>query len=220
MAHIDFLGPLHRSTPRDYLGRVLAGNKAEFAALAKKFGVEYWDGSRNTGYGGYHYDGRWRPVAEAVAAHYRLRGGERVLDVGCGKGYLLYELSQVVPGLELRGVDISRYALDHSKEEVQGALELANAAELPFPDRSFDFVVSLNTLHNLYLPDLYRALGEIERVGRRDKYILMDSYRTEQEKVNLLYWQLTCECFFTPAEWEFLFEQAGYGGDYGFIYFE
>ena len=220
MAHVDFLDKLHKSTRRDYLDRVLAGNKAQFATLAKKFDVEYWDGSRHTGYGGYHYDGRWLEVAQTLREHYHLKPGDKVLDVGCGKGYLLYEFTVAVPGVEVHGIDISRYALDHAKREVQPWLQQANAVALPFADRTFDLVISLNTLHNLYLHDLYRGLREIERVGKRNKYILMDSYRNEQEKVNLLYWQLTCECFFTPVEWEFIFKEAGYTGDYGFIYFE
>ncbi len=220
MAQVDFLNSLHNSTRRDYLARVLAGDKAEFATLAKKFDVEYWDGSRNTGYGGYRYDGRWREVAQAFRDHYQIEPGDTILDVGCGKGFLLYEFTQVIPGVEVHGLDVSRYALDHAKEEVRPFLQQANAVSLPFADKTFDLVISLNTLHNLYLGDLYRGLREIERVGRRNKYIIMDSYRTEREKVNLLYWQLTCECFFTPWEWEFIFKEAGYTGDYGFIYFE
>ena len=220
MAHVDFLDRLHTSTRRDYLARVLAGNKAEFAALAKKFDVEYWDGSRNTGYGGYRYDGRWRPVAEALCEHFQLKSGDRILDVGCGKGFLLFEFTQIVPDLKVTGVDISAYALRHAKTEVRPSLQRADAVALPFRDGTFDLVVSLNTLHNLYLHDLFGGLKEIERVSRKHKYVVMDSYRNEQEKVNFLYWQLTCECFFNPAEWEFIFRQAGYTGDYGFIYFE
>jgi protein-L-isoaspartate(D-aspartate) O-methyltransferase len=220
MAYIEFIEQVHRSTKRDYLSRVLAGNKAEFAALAKKFDVEYWDGSRNTGYGGYAYDGRWLDVARRMAAHYGLKAGDRVLDVGCGKGHLLYEFTRAVPGIEVAGLDVSRYALERSKEEVRPFLVEGRAEGLPFADRSFDLVLSINTLHNLQLPELESALGEIERVGRGGKYILMDGYRNEQEKVNLLYWQLTCECFFTPREWEWLFEKTGYTGDYGCVFFD
>ena len=67
---------------------------------------------------------------------------------------------------------------------------------------------------------LKKALKEIMRVSRGKSYIVMESYRTEEEKANLLYWQLTCECFFTPAEWEWLFKEFGYTGDYSFIFFE
>ncbi len=220
MAYIEFIEEVHRSTKRDYLARVLSGNKAEFAAAAKRFDVEYWDGSRNTGYGGYTYDGRWLGVAKRMAKHYGLKKGDRVLDVGCGKGFLLYELTQAVPGIEIAGLDISRYAIEHAKAEVAPFIREGNAASLPYPDKSFDFVLSINTLHNLQLPELELALGEIGRVGRRHRYVLMDSYRNEAEKVNLTYWQLTCECFFTPREWEWIFGKTGYAGDYGCIFFD
>jgi SAM-dependent methyltransferase len=219
VAYIDFIQSVHQSTERDYLSRVLAGNKAEFAAQAKRFDVEYWDGSRNTGYGGYHYDGRWRPMAERIASHYGIKPGDRILDIGCGKGFLLYEFSQVVPGVTVSGIDVSRYAIAHAKEEVRGKLQIGTAVSLPYLDRSFDLVLSINALHNLYLYDLHEALREMQRVGRRHRYLVVDGYHTEQEKVNLLYWQLTCECFFTPREWEWIFQQAGYTGDYACIYY-
>lgn len=220
MAYLEFVEQVHQSTKRDYLARVLAGDKAEFATIAKRFDRDYWDGSRNTGYGGYNYDGRWLTVARKMAAHYGLKPGDRILDVGCGKAFLLYEFTQAVPGVEVAGLDVSRYALEHAKAEVKPFLQEGNAISLPYPDHSFDLVISINTLHNLRLPELATALKEIERVGKRNKYLLMDGYRNEREKVNLLYWQLTCECFFTPAEWEWLFQQAGYTGDYACIYFE
>jgi SAM-dependent methyltransferase len=220
MAYVDFIQEVHRATKRDYLARVLAGNKAEFATAAKKFDVEYWDGSRNTGYGGYHYDGRWLDVAKRMARHYGLKAGDRVLDVGCGKGFLLYEFTRAVPGVEVAGLDISHYAVAHAKPEVASHLREGNAVSLPFAHGSFDLVVSINTLHNLQLPELERALKEIERVGRGGKYVLMDSYRNDQEKVNLTYWQLTCECFLTPREWEWLFAKVGYTGDYGCVFFD
>jgi protein-L-isoaspartate(D-aspartate) O-methyltransferase len=220
MAQVQFVTRVHTATRRDYLARVTERDKAEVAELATQWGFDYWDGSRQTGYGGYRYDGRWRPVADAMAAHYGLRPGDRILDVGCGKGFLLYDFTQSVPGVEVAGLDISQYAIDHAKEEVKPHLRQGSAAALPYPDKFFDLVVSLNTLHNLYLPDLFAAFREIERVGRRHKFIVVEAYRNEREKMNLMYWQLTCRAFHTPGEWEWIFAQTGYTGDHEYIFFE
>jgi ubiquinone/menaquinone biosynthesis C-methylase UbiE len=220
MAYIDFVMKLHSSTKRDYVQRVVDHDKAECAAVAKQYGKDYWDGERQFGYGGYQYDGRWRPMAEDMARHYGLQPGDRILDVGCGKGYLLHEFTQVVPGVEVAGLDVSQYAIDNAKEEVKPFLRLGTANELPYDDRSFDFVVSMGALHNLKVFDLKDALRDIERVGKSKRYIMFESYRNEREKANLLYWQLTCESFYSPQEWEWLFQEFGYSGDYGCIFFE
>jgi SAM-dependent methyltransferase len=220
VAYVDFLTPIHTATKRDYVARVTEFSKAEAAKVAKQWGYDYWDGDRHYGYGGYRYDGRWLPVAEQMASHYGLKAGDRVLDVGCGKGFLLYELTQAVPGLEIAGIDVSEYGIEHAKEEVRPYLQLASATELPFEDSSFDFVFSINVLHNLQVFDLEKALKEIVRVSKDKAYICVESYRTEEEKANLLYWQLTCESFYRPQEWEWWHDRTGYAGDYSFIYFE
>jgi protein-L-isoaspartate(D-aspartate) O-methyltransferase len=220
MAYIDFISPLHKKTKRDYLARVNEYPKAEAAKRAKLWDFDYWDGDRKVGYGGMKYDGRWRVVAENMAKHYGLKAGDRILDVGCGKAFLLYEFTQVVPGIEVRGMDISAYAKEHAKEEMRPLIDVGHANHLPYPDGHFDLVFTLNTLHNLYCYDLDRALREIQRVGRKHRYIVVESYRNEEEKANLLYWQLTCESFCTPEEWEWWFKQTGYTGDWSFIYFE
>ena len=220
MAYIDFVQKIHSSTTRDYLQRVTDFPKAHCAKIAKEFGKDYFDGERQYGYGGYRYiEGRWLPLAEDLARHYNLKAGDRVLDVGCGKGFLLHELTRAVPGIEVAGLDISTYAIEHSKEEVKPFLRVGNAVELPYPDHSFDLVVSINTLHNLRIYDLVSALREVERVSRRHKYLVVDGYRTEEEKANLMYWQITCECFFTPEEWEWIFQQAGFTGDFACIFY-
>jgi len=223
MAYVDFMSPLHKATRRDYLARV---NDPEFpkskaAELAKQFEFDYWDGDRRICYGGYRYmPGRWEKVARMMVKHYGLKPGDRVLDVGCGKGFLLYDFTQVLPGIEVVGLDISRHAIANAKEEIRDRVQLGNATQLPFPDQSFDLVISITTLHNLYCYDFDKALREIERVGNRNKYICVESWRNQSEKANLLYWQVTCEMFCTPEEWDWWFRHTGYTGDHSFIYFE
>jgi SAM-dependent methyltransferase len=220
VAFIDFLQTVHTRTPRNYVQRVVEYDKAECATVARRFDRDYWDGDRKYGYGGYNYDGRWVAVAERLAAHYQLQPGARILDVGCGKGFLLHDFKQVVPGAVVAGLDVSRYALEHAMDDVRGHIVEGTASRLPFPDKSFDLVVSVNTIHNLRAAELDAALRELERVGRGGKYLVVDSYRNEREKVNLLYWQLTCQCFYTPEDWQWWFERAGYSGDYSFVCFE
>jgi ubiquinone/menaquinone biosynthesis C-methylase UbiE len=220
MAEINFLERYQKATKRDYVQRVVEHDKAECAAVAKQWGFDYWDGDRRFGFGGMRYDGRWRPIAEDIARHYGLKAGMRVLDIGCGKAFLLYELTQVVPGLEVAGLDISAYGIENAKEEVRPVLVQGNCISLPFPDRHFDFVFSINTFHNLYNFELMAALKEMQRVAKGSKWLCVESYRNEREKANLLYWQLTCETFYTPAEWQWFEQQAGYDGDFGYIYFE
>lgn len=218
--NVLFTTPLHQRAKRNYIERVTSDDKAASAAIARQFGQEYWDGDRRYGYGGYHYDGRWAPVAAQLIEHYQLKENARLLDVGCGKGFLLYELTKLLPKAEVRGVDISKYALAHAKEEIRPQLVWGSAEALPFEDGQFDLVISLMTLHNLRLPSLAKSLSEMQRVTRKDAFLSVESYRSEAEKVNLLYWQLTCESFFTPEEWTWLFEKCGYRGDYEFLFFE
>ncbi|MBF0418627.1 MAG: class I SAM-dependent methyltransferase [Magnetococcales bacterium] len=218
---IDFMGMLHNSTRRNYIERVCQYDKAELVAKAMLYDKDYWDGDRITGYGGYHYiPGRWTPVAQAMIDHYQLPEDASILDVGCGKGYLLYEFTRLLPKAQVAGIDCSRYGLEHAKEEVKPYLQLGQAQRLPYPDRSFDLVISLATLHNLTNFELYQALQEIERVGQRHKWVMQESYRNEQEKLNMLHWQLTQRTFLRTDEWEWFFTMAGYTGDYGYIFFQ
>ena len=221
MAFVDFVNKLHKKTDRDYVARVTEHDKAECAEIACRFDEAYWDGPRHVGYGGYRYDGRWRVIAEDMVKHYGLKPGAKILDVGCGKAFLLYEFTQVLPGCEVFGIDISEYGVANAKEEVRDRLRVGNANSLPYETDQFDFVYSINTLHNLYIQDLWRSLEEIERVGKGPKkHITIEAYRNEREKANLMYWQLTCRAFHTPEEWEWLFDRTGYSGDYGYITFE
>jgi SAM-dependent methyltransferase len=223
MAEVDFMSVLHKSTKRDYLARVNDPEypKPKAASLAKKFDFDYWDGDRRICYGGYRYmEGRWEKVARAMSKHYALPAKPKILDIGCGKGFLLYDFLKVLPNAEIHGIDISEYAVNNSKAEIRNCLRTGNAINLPWEDDYFDLVISINTLHCLEAYDLELALKEMQRVGNQHKYLCVESYRSEQEKANLLYWQVSCEAFNTPKEWEWWFKHAGYTGDHSFIYFE
>lgn len=216
---LEIVTPLHKKGRRDYVARMM-DRKVQSMKVAKEYGRDYWDGERRFGYGGYSYDGRWEAVARKLIDVYRLSSSASILDVGCGKGYLLYELKKLLPLSTVVGLDISEYALKNAKEEVRDHLTRHRAQDpYPFKDASFDLVISITTLHNLMIDELKSALQEIERVGK-NKYIVVESYRNDEELFNVQCWALTCQAFFSKKEWEWLFKDFGYTGDYEFIYFE
>ena len=164
--------------------------------------------------------GRWKPVAEALIKKYDLTNDSSVLDVGCGKAFLLYEMKHILPNLRVSGFDISKHGLENAREETRDSLFIHRAQEpYPYKDDEFDLVISLGCLHNLRVFELKTALSEIERVGKHG-YIMLESYRNELELFNLQCWALTCESFFDNKEWPWLYQHFGYTGDYEFIYFE
>lgn len=216
---LDIVTPLHRQTKRDYLARMV-DDKAACMRKAKEYEIDYWDGDRRYGYGGYRYDGRWKAVAERLIETYGLGPNARILDVGCGKGHLLYELKQLLPQATCAGFDVSRHGIADAPAEIQDSLVIGRAQDpFPFGDDQFDLVISLGCLHNLRVFELSTALGEIERVGR-NAYVMVESYRNETEMFNLECWALTAESLFDTAEWIWLYSHFGYSGDYEFIYFE
>lgn len=223
MTQVDFISKLHNSTKRDYLSRVNDSlyPKAKAAELAKKYDYDYWDGDRRICYGGYKYiPGRWESVAKEMIEYYNLSAESKILDIGCGKGYLLYDFTKILPKSDVYGIDISSYAIDNAKQEIKSSLTLGNANSLPWPDNYFDLVISINSLHCLSCYDLEKALIEMERVGNKHKYLCIESFRNESEKANLLYWQNTCESFHNPQGWDWWFEKTKYTGDHSFIFFE
>lgn len=186
----------------------------EHIRISRQYGEVYFDGPREYGYGGYRYDGRWLPIAEDIIAHYGLKPGMRILDVGCAKGFLVKDLLKACPGIEAFGLDISEYALKHCEPEVIGRLHLGSAESLPFPDNSFDAVVAINTLHNLPCERCKVALAELQRVSGGRAYVQVDSYRTPEQQALFEDWVLTAEFHDYPEGWVKLFAEAGYTGDY------
>ena len=211
---------LHESSNREYLPRMV-DDKANCMIIAKQYEKDYWDGDRRYGYGGYSYmAGRWKPVAEALIQNYSLTNESSVLDVGCGKGYLLFELKLLLPGLRVAGLDISEHGLADAPKEIKDSLIKHRAQDnYSFENNEFDLVISLGCFHNLRLFDLEKALAETERVGKQG-YVMLESYRNELELFNLQCWALTCESFFDHKEWPWIYEHFGYTGDYEFIYFK
>jgi SAM-dependent methyltransferase len=212
MAEVDLLRSLPK-VKRNIQKRKDAKDPAAIA-IARQYGQAYFDGPRDFGYGGYRYDGRWIPVSRDIVTHFNLRPGMRVLDVGCAKGFLVKDLMEVCPGLEVFGLDISLYALMHCEPEVVGRLHLGTAEQLPFPDRSFDCVLCINTVHNFPRPRAIKVLQEIERVSGGHAFVQVDSFHTHEQKEIFESWVLTAEFYDYPDGWKKLFQDAGYSGDY------
>jgi SAM-dependent methyltransferase len=216
---LNVVTPLHKRTKRDYLARMV-DDKVHCMLKAKEYEFDYWDGDRRFGYGGYRYDGRWKVVAEQLIDHYKLGPTARILDVGCGKAHLLHELKQLLPDSDVTGFDVSHHGLTDAPPDIKPYLFRYRAQDpYPWGDKHFDLVISFGCLHNLRVFELESAVGEIERVGKQ-KYIMLESYRSELEQFNLQCWALTAESFFDTAEWIWLYRHFGYTGDYEFIYFE
>jgi SAM-dependent methyltransferase len=212
MTEINLCAKLPQSK-RDIKARATA-KSAQAVEIARRYGQEYFDGAREYGYGGYRYDGRWVPVAKDMVDHFGLKAGDRVLDVGCAKGFLVKDFIKVCPGLEAFGVDISEYALMHCEPEVVGRLHLGSCEKLPFPDHSFAAVISINTIHNCDRDGVIRSLGEIQRLSGGRGYVQVDSYYDESQRNIFLDWVLTAKFHGYPQVWKDVFAEAGYTGDY------
>jgi SAM-dependent methyltransferase len=217
---LEIVTPLHKATKRDYLAR-MNDDKVHCMLKAKEYEFDYWDGDRRYGYGGYKFiEGRWKPVAQALIDLYGLKNGSNVLDVGCGKAFLLYEMKKILPDLKVAGFDMSKHGLADARDNIKPHLFRYRAQDrYPYGDGAFDLVISLGCLHNLRLFELQTAVQEIERVGK-NKYIMVEGYRNELEQFNLECWALTAESILHTSEWIWLYNHFGYTGDYEFIYFE
>jgi|TARA_B100001964_G_C14152506_1_gene562739 SAM-dependent methyltransferase len=184
----------------------------EHIRISREYGKMYFDGPREYGYGGYKYDGRWIPVAKDIVKHFNLKKNNKVLDIGCGKGFLVKDLLNL--GIDAYGIDVSQYALENCEKEVVGRLKIGSAEKLPFPDNSFDAVISINTIHNLSKSECLKAVQEIERLAPGKGFIQVDSYKNEEQKKIFESWVLTAKYYGYPEEWKKLYLQAGYTGFY------
>jgi SAM-dependent methyltransferase len=201
-------------TKRNLLERAQSKTE-EDRAIARQFGKEFFDGDRRHGYGGFSYHPRfWKPVIPNFQRQYDLKPGSSVLDVGCGKGFMLYDFTQAIENIKVHGVDVSEYAIENGHPGVRENLSVADVRELPFEDASFDLVISINTIHNLEERGLEKALKEINRVSKKDAFVTVDAYRDEQEKEAMFAWNLTAKTILHVDDWKRLFDRVGYRGDY------
>ena len=203
----------HPKTVRDYDKRARE-KTPEVIRIAKQFEKDFFDGERKYGYGGFKYDGRWKTVVKRMRDYYQLSDNATILDIGCAKGFMLHDFKELMPDCTVAGIDVSNYAIENAIPSVKPFLKIASAENLPYPDKSFDLVISINSVHNLPIERLKVALQEIERVCRGHSYITIDAWRNEQERENLFKWVLTAETMLHVDDWKRLFEEVGYRGDY------
>jgi SAM-dependent methyltransferase len=213
MSEINLLDLYPKSKrPIDERGKLVS---EEHRRVARSFGREYFDGERLYGYGGYSYHPRfWKDTVKHFRDHYQLSPKAAVLDVGCAKGFMMHDFKELMPEMTIRGIDVSTYALLEAIPDMKPFIETANAKTLPFPDNSFDLVISINTIHNLDLADCKEAIREIQRVTRKHSFITVDAWHTEEERERLLKWNLTALTYMHVDEWKKLFAEVGYTGDY------
>jgi SAM-dependent methyltransferase len=184
-------------------------------AVARKFDIEYFDGNRLTGYGGYNYNPRfWTKTVAYLKDFYNLDNDSKILDIGCAKGYMMHDLSLLIPDAEIKGIDISQYAKDHAIDSMKDNIVVSNANNIPFPDDHFDLVIAINTLHNLPLIDCKQAFRELNRVAKKDAFVMNDAWRNDEEKESMLKWNLTALTYMSCKDWKELFNSVGYKGDY------
>ena len=182
---------------------------------ARRFGREYFDGDRLYGYGGYYYNPKyWTPTARRLHEYYQLAAGASILDVGCAKGFLLYDLKRLYPDLTVAGVDISPFAVESAPPEIKPFLHVSNAIRLPFPDRSFDLVVSINTVSNPAIDQCKQAIREVMRVSQGRSFITVHAWRTEVQREKLMKWNLTAMTCMHVSDWEKIFTELNYTGEY------
>jgi len=210
---IDLLAKYPKAK-RDLTQR-LESKTEEVRSVARKFDKEFFDGERKFGYGGFSHNSKyWSEVVKDFSNYYNLNDESKILDVGCAKGFMLYDFYKLNPQLDLHGVDVSKYAIDNSISEIKNKLQVANATKLPYEDNFFDLVIAINTIHNLDKEECATALKEISRVSKNNAFLTVDAYRNNEEKQRMYAWNLTAKTIMSVDEWIKFFEQNNYDGDY------
>ncbi len=219
LKRLNLITKNHKSTKRNYIDR-MKNNKVDCMKISKKYDFNYWDGDRKYGYGGYQYDGRWNKIAKNIIRKYKLNKNSKILDVGCGKGHLIYELKKLLGSTKIYGVDISKYALKNCPSEIKKNVNYLDVKKgLKYKKKFFDLIISINLIHNLEINHLKRFIEDVVRISKKS-FITTESYRNEKELFNLQCWALTCESFFSEKEWKWLFNHYGYNRDFELIFFE
>ena len=187
----------------------------EVRNIARKFGKEFFDGDRKYGYGGFSYDPKyWSEVVATFKDYWKIKPGDKILDVGCAKGFMIYDFKRLIQGIKLKGVDISEYAIENSHPEIKNLLSVSDAKNLPFEDNSFDYVISINTIHNLEIDNCIKSIKEISRVSKKNSFITVDAFRNDEEKKRMYEWNLTAKTILSVDDWKSLFKKVNYKGDY------
>ena len=208
----------HKSTKRNYFKR-MNESKSLIMKVSKKYSYDYWDGNRKFGYGGYYYDGRWKNIAKKIIKKYNLNKNSKILDIGCGKGFLVYELTKLLKSNNVFGIDISRYALNKSPVEIRKNLKFSDARKkLNYKKKEFDLILSINLIHNFSVYEIFSFLKRIVYLSKKS-YIATESYRNDKELLNLQCWALTADSFFSSKEWDWILRYNNYYRDYELIYF-
>jgi SAM-dependent methyltransferase len=193
----------------------LASKTEEIREIARRFDRDFFDGDRKHGYGGFSYNPKyWELVIPDFVKHFGPLDGKSILDVGCAKGFMLYDIKRLIPSAEVTGIDISKYAIENSMPEVRSSLVVGNANSLPFASNAFDLVISINTVHNLELKECKEAIQEISRVSKGAAFLTVDAFSTEEERERMMAWNLTAKTILSVDDWKTLFQEIGYEGDF------
>ena len=215
MSEINLMARYPKSNRNKDLFQRISEKTETNRKIARMFEKEFFDGDRKYGYGGYSYNSKYfTGVVEDMRDYYGLTSESKVLDIGCAKGFMLFDFKKIIPGITIRGIDISNYAIENAIPEIKEYVNVGNVKNLSeFKDKEYDLVTAITTVHNLNLEDCKQALREIERVGK-NAFITVDAWKNEKEKERMYAWNLTALTYMHVDDWKALFDEVSYTGDY------